>query len=264
MKRRDDPRHLEVAGGNVPPGAVGSSELRLDPRGEPWLPEGHPAIADTPRAALRYVVVDDLYDEAILLISYLWPSVSNAGTLIFGGDSRLSDLDSWSDTAPGMPIVFTDVSRSGTDVAWMPRQSVQGAIDTARFEAASAEAAHGQDDFLSAELGRPLRTGDTFAMVIRDENQVEVVANADDPPIEVAALDAIDLIDVSRQSRATAKAALVSAVVPPQQAQTLDEEIEASNGRAGRWELEGLTEVVIDSLDGDDLDQDPRDAQPTV
>ena len=176
--------------------------------------------------------------------------------MIFEDDARLANLGHWSDAAPGMPLIFTDIAGEDSELTWMPRQGVQGAVNDARVETTPA------DDGVET-TDRRLRAGDTFAMVVNDADRVEVVATGDHPPIEYAALDAIDLIDVTLQARTVAKAALVSAVSPPQATQALDQAIAESDDRASHWEVEGLTEVVIDSTD-EAQDQNPGDAQPTV
>lgn len=264
MKRADDTRHLDVLG----------TEEVADP-GTRWLPEGHdPALAEVPRETLRYVVVDDLYDDGVLLISYLWPSLTAAGTLFFGDDQRLSSLpdDAWADTASGMPLVFMEgdaiqsavVPLDADTSARMPRATVQEAVDVARLGGDPAGFAAAGDDEPAPELTRPLRIGDTFAVVITSPDQVDVVAGGDAPPTERIPLGAARLTDITRQARTVAKAAQLSALSPPKRPQQLEDEIVGSAAQASAWELESDVEISVEDTGAEDVDTDPRDAQPTV
>ncbi len=276
-KRADDKRHLEML--PIEEAATAAAAPR-------WLPEGHdPALEDAPWEALRYVVVDDVYEGDVLLIGYLWPAVTAAGTLYFGEDPRLAGLpeqstgDSWRDSAPGMPLVFTGIHSPGDELvheaassdrdegpegAWMPRAQVQSFVDTARDggDQIRPEVAGGHD--LAPELHRPLRIGDTFAVVIVDHDQVDIVATRDEPPTEYVPFESADLIDITRQARSVAKAAQFSALSPPKAVQQLDEEIEANEAEARVWELDGDTEISVGGTSTQDLGDDPRDARPAV
>lgn len=267
MKRVDDSRHLEM----LHIAEAADADAR-------WLPEDHdPALEEAPRETLRYVVVDDLYDDGVLLISNLWPSLTEAGTLYFGDDPRLSSLPDegagWTDSAPGMPLVFIEApagfdgvvpfeATETSDGAWMARASVQQTVDAARVGGAMSAAALASTEEADPGLTRPLRIGDTFAVVIADPDDVEVAATAEDAPTELIALGAARLYDITRQARTVARAAQLSALSPPKPPEQLDDEIEESAEKARAWELAGDVEVPV--VDTREPGADPRDAQPTV
>ena len=288
MKRADDPRHLEVGRGedrSPDAGWDGWLPEGVAPPSPRWQPEGGVAGAeDAPWEAMRYVVVDDLFDDGALLVSYMWPSVTGAGTLYFGDDPRLvrlpDDDGAWGDSAPGMPLIFREISLPGDSAddyvvsfevdagspgSWMKRQHVQGAIDAARGGVQSSGAvAFAGDEDQAPELSRALRIGDTFAVVIASQDDVEVIAYNDEPPTESVALEATQLTDITRQARTVAKAAQISALTKPRPVQQRDDDGDGSVAKAMAWELEGDIEVFRQDIDTADLGSDPRDAQPTV
>lgn len=187
---------------------------------------------------LLYVVVDDLDGSDVTLVGYPWPVVSKAGTLLFGHPHAAPGSDEHQpEQGSGVWLTATDAD----DV--VPRAELQTVVTDHRLAQAKRYTDHRLEGGLA--LDRPIRVGDVFALASEEPVQPALHPTTGRWQAKVD-LSAIEVYDITFESREVSRAAFLAAIAPPLTEGTFEEEKQEFDNAAQAYE-EGVSGFETDS-----------------
>jgi hypothetical protein len=237
LERLEEPKHRESR-----PGTVWRPQIIAD-----ILPN---VPSDPVYERLRYLVIDDLDGDVVIVVGYRWPLVTKAGTLLFHatghgrppgrrdhpsrgtayrrrpGKAGTKERDE-SEVGESIWVEFDRKDTSVSERDWLHRVvSDQRRQESERWKKSRPSEAQ-------QALDRPLRLGDTFAVVLPGSSQLVRSAGRWSEKID---LEQAKLYDITLEAREAAKAALFAALVPPVDKDTLKASLGKADSKAARYE----------------------------
>jgi len=195
---------------------------------------------------LLYVVVDDLDGSDVTLVGYPWPLVSDAGTLLFGEPHAAPGSgEGQSERGSGVWLTATDAD----DV--VARAELQTVVTDHRLAQANRYTNHRPEGGLA--LDRPIRVGDVFAFVFASEDQIQPARHSTTGRWQAKVdLSAVEVYDITFESREVSRAAFLAAIAPPLKEAVLEQKKQAYDAAAHAHE-EGVSGFETQSeADGSD------------
>jgi hypothetical protein len=193
---------------------------------------------------LFYAVVDDLDGSDVTLVGYPWPVVSDAGTLLFGEPNAAPGSgEGQSERGSGVWLTATDAD----DV--VARAELQTVVTDHRLADANRYTNHRPEGGLA--LDRPIRVGDVFA--VASEEAIQPVRHPTTGRWQAKVdLSAVEVYDITFESREVSRAAFLAAIAPPLKEAVLEQEKQAYDEAAHAHE-EGVSGFETQSeADGSD------------
>lgn len=193
---------------------------------------------------LLYVVVDDLDGSDVTLVGYPWPEVSDAGTLLFGEPHAVRGIDEHQpEQGSGVWLTSTDAD----DV--VTRAELQTVVTDHRHAGANRYTNHRPDSGLA--LDRQIRVGDVFALALKEPIQPARHPTTGRWQAKVD-LSAVEVYDITFESREVSRAAFLAAIAPPMKEAVLEQKKQAYDDAAHAHE-EGVSGFETKSdADGSD------------
>ena len=220
--------------------------MRFDQASQTVLREGvwwrPPLIGDVVDShggdRLLYVVVDDLDGSDVTLVGYPWPEVSDAGTLLFGEPHAVpGNGEHQPEQGSGIWLAATDAD----DV--VARDELQTVVTAHRLAQANRYTSHRPEGGLA--LDRPIRVGDVFTFASEEPIQPALHPATGRWQAKVD-LSAVEVYDITFESREVSRAAFLAAIAPPLTEGTFEEEKQEFDNAAQAYE-EGVSGFETDS-----------------